>query len=86
MRVMKVYTSESELKLFEKEFVVLHHLNQVSPSHLHLVKALDARLLNFEPKTEEAITQIPATAGVKTRSMARRVHKDTAPMTNEALS
>lgn len=30
LRVMKVYSSESELLLFQKEFAVLQHLNKVS--------------------------------------------------------
>jgi hypothetical protein len=51
LRVMKVYTSEKEMLLFQKEFQVLANLNKVSlikggVYHPHIVRATDAKLVN----------------------------------------
>jgi archaellum biogenesis ATPase FlaH len=51
LRVMKVYTSEKEMLLFQKEFQVLANLNKVSlikggVYHPHMVRATDAKLVN----------------------------------------
>ncbi len=71
-----MYSSEVELKLFEREVDVLHHLNQVSREHPHLVRAIDAKMLEIEPKVEQKqaeTSNYSVCMSTRSRTRSRRV-------------
>ncbi|CDW85702.1 protein kinase domain containing protein [Stylonychia lemnae] len=79
MKVMKVYSSQPELELFQKEFNVLSDLNKTFAAsgfrgpHPNIVATLDAKLISSKKNEITQESQIQERrAGVQTRSQLRK--------------